>query len=163
MISRYYFSKNLTYTTKIYNNATMTQNKTLSTRVSTEIYKLFTEQCDEDSISVSQCLKQMITDLSLGRKEYEDSSQCSIDNKVEKTTTTTPTFSQKSKFEKELDYLQNENILEKVKQRMEIGFAEYIDQLKTEVRKLETKIAEKQNKPMSCFTEEDRINSSFDV
>ena len=83
--------------------------------------------------------------------------------KQKKTTTTTPTFSQKSKFEKELDYLQNENILEKVKQRMEIGFAEYIDQLKKEVKKLETKIDGKQNKPMSCFTEEDRINSSFDV
>ena len=83
--------------------------------------------------------------------------------KQKKTTTTTPTFSQKSKFEKELDYLQNENILEKVKQRMEIGFAEYIDQLKTEVKKLETKIDGKQNKPMPCFTEEDRINSSFDI
>ena len=132
-------------------------------QTSTTVYKLFTEQYDEDSISISQCLKQMITDLVLGRKDYEDSLECSIESETEKTTTTTPTFSQKSKFEKELDYLQNENILEKVKQRMEIGFAEYIDQLKTEVKKLETKIDGKQNKPMPCFTKEDRINSSFDV
>ena len=140
----------------------MTQNKTLSTRVSTDIYNLFVEQCDDDSISVSQCLKQMITDLALGRKDYEDSSQCSIDGETEKTSTITPTFSQKSKFEKELDYLQNENILEIVKQRAEIQFSEYIDRLKKEVKQLETKIDGKQNKPMSCFTKEDRT-ALFDI
>jgi very-short-patch-repair endonuclease len=83
--------------------------------------------------------------------------------KQKKTTTTTPTFSQKSKFEKELDYLQNENILEKVKQRAQIQLGDYVDQLKKEVKKLETEIDGKQNKPLSCFTEEDRINCHFDI
>jgi len=134
----------------------MTQNKTLSTRVSTEIYKLFTEQCDEDSISVSQCLKQMITDLSLGRKEYEDSSQCSIDNKVEKISTTTPTFSQNNKFEKELKYLQDENIQESIKQKVKMEIGEYLNELKLSIQNLamsmDKKLDEdKMKKGMACF------------
>ena len=134
----------------------MTQNKTLSTRVSTNIYKLFTEQCDEDSISISQCLKQMITDLSLGRKEYEDSSQCSIDNKVEKISTTTPTFSQNNKFEKELKYLQDENIQESIKQKVKMEIGEYLNELKLSIQNLamsmDKKLDEdKMKKGMACF------------
>ena len=53
-------------------------------QTSTTVYKLFTEQYDEDSISISQCLKQMITDLVLGRKDYEDSLECSIESETEK-------------------------------------------------------------------------------
>ena len=139
--------------------------KTLSTRVNEKVYNSLIDYANEEGQTISQVLHELVDERIQLTKEMKecDSLECSIDSKTEKTTTTTPTFSQKSKFEKELDYLQNENILEKVKQRMEIGFAEYIDQLKTEVKKLETKIDGKQNKPMSCFTEEDRINSSFDV
>ncbi len=143
----------------------MSTTRTLSTRVNEKVYNSLVDYANEEGETISQVLHQLVDERIQLTKEMKecDSLECSIESETEKTTTTTPTFSQKSKFEKELDYLQNENILEKVKQRMEIGFAEYIDQLKTEVKKLETKIDGKQNKPMPCFTEEDRINSSFDV
>ena len=65
-------------------------------QTSTTVYKLFTEQYDEDSISISQCLKQMITDLVLGRKDYEDSLECSIESETEKNNHNNPNlFSKK--------------------------------------------------------------------
>jgi len=141
----------------------MAQNKTLSTRVSTDIYKLFVDSCDKDSMSVSQCLKQIVTDLALQHKEEKDSLECSIESETEKISTTTPTFSQNNKFEKELKYLQDKNIQNIDIQKMEMKFAEYIDQLNNTVKELKTKIDGKQNKPLSCFTEEDRINSHFGI
>jgi len=141
----------------------MTQNKTLSTRVSTDIYNLFVDSCDKDSMSVSQCLKQIVTDLALQHKEEKDSLECSIESETEKISTTTPTFSQNNKFEKELKYLQDKNIQNIDIQKMEMKFAEYIDQLNNTVKELKTKIDGKQNKPLSCFTEEDRINSHFGI
>ena len=139
--------------------------KTLSTRVDENIYKSLIDYANEEGQTISQVLHELVDErIQLNKDMKEcDSLECSIESETEKTTTTTPTFSQKSKFEKELDYLQNENILEKVKQRADIQLGDYIDQLKKEVKKLETKIDGKQNKPMSCFTEEDRINSSFDI
>ncbi len=131
--------------------------KTVSTRVDENVYKLLIDHANEEGETISQVLHQLVDERIQLTKEMKecDSLECSIESETEKTTTTTPTFSQKSKFEKELDYLQNENILEKVKQRADIQLAEYIDQLKKEVKKLETKIDGKQNKPMSCFTKED--------
>ena len=143
----------------------MSTTRTLSTRVNEKVYNSLIDYANEEGQTISQVIHQLVDERIQLTKEMKecDSLECSIESESEKTTTTTPTFSQKSKFEKELDYLQNENILEKVKQRAEIQLGDYVDQLKKEVKKLETKIAEKQNKPMSCFTEEDRINSSFDV
>jgi len=137
--------------------------KTLSTRVDENIYKSLIDYANEEGQTISQVLHELVDErIQLNKDMKEcDSLECRKDSESE--TTTTPTFSQKSKFEKELDYLQNENILEKVKQRADIQLGDYIDQLKKEVKKLETKIDGKQNKPMSCFTEEDRINSSFDI
>ena len=76
--------------------------------------------------------------------------------KQKKTTTTTPTFSQKSKFEKELDYLQDKNIQEIVKQRAEIQFGKYIDELKYKIDNLTTSFDKKleedrMKKGMACF------------
>jgi len=137
--------------------------KTLSTRVDENIYKSLIDYANEEGQTISQVLHELVDErIQLNKDMKEcDSLECRKDSESE--TTTNPTFSQKSKFEKELDYLQNENILEKVKQRADIQLGDYIDQLKKEVKKLETKIDGKQNKPMSCFTEEDRINSSFDI
>ena len=143
----------------------MSTTRTLSTRVNEKVYNSLIDYANEEGQTISQVLHELVDEriqLSKDMKEC-DSLECSIESETEKTTTTTPTFSQNNKFEKELKYLQDENILEKVKQRAEIQLGDYVDQLKKEVKKLETKIAEKQNKPMSCFTEEDRINSSFDV
>ncbi len=133
----------------------MTQNKTLSTRVSTEIYKLFTEQCDEDSISVSQCLKQMITDLSLGRKEYEDSSQCSIEKDTEKTAK----FEQDSAMKKLLEELQDKNIRIKNEQVQNIKLQGWLDEIKDDIENLKTSFNKKleedrMKKGMECFVDD---------
>jgi len=134
----------------------MTQNKTLSTRVSTDIYNLFVDSCDKDSMSVSQCLKQIVTDLALQHKEEKDSLECSIESETEKISTTTPTFSQNNKFEKELKYLQDENIQESIKQKVKMEIGEYLNELKLSIQNLamsmDKKLDEdKMKKGMACF------------
>ena len=135
----------------------MTQNKTLSTRVSTEIYKLFVDSCDKDSMSVSQCLKQIVTDLALQHKEEKDSLECSIESETEKISTTTPTFSQNNKFEKELKYLQDKNIRIKDTQVNDMVLANWLNDLKLQIDNLATSMTKKldedtMKKGMACFT-----------
>ena len=58
----------------------MTQTKTVSTRINNEVHTLFTDYCNQQSMTMSQMLNQFVNDVVEANKDLVDSSQCSIDS-----------------------------------------------------------------------------------
>jgi antitoxin component of RelBE/YafQ-DinJ toxin-antitoxin module len=143
-----------------------TTTKTIGSRVNNEVHTLFTDVCNNEGITLSQKINQLVTDcVSFPSKtENKVESEPIIKSEAEKlldelkdTPEDKLEFEQNSAMKKLLEELPDKNIRIKKQQVTDIVFGTYLDELKQSIQNLKTKMDTKldedtMKKGMACFT-----------
>ncbi len=146
-----------------------TTTKTIGSRVNNEVHTLFTDVCNNEGITMSQKINQLVTDCVSFPSKTENKvesepikkNEKSADEKLLDELKDTPEdklkFEQDSAMKKLLNQLQDKNIQVKNNQVDSMVFGDWIDELKQGIQNLSAKYDKKleedrMKKGMGCFT-----------
>jgi len=144
-----------------------TTTKTIGSRVNNEVHTLFTDVCNNEGITMSQKINQLVTDCvsfpskTENKVESEPIKKSEAEKLLDKLKDTPEDkleFEQNSAMKKLLEELQDKNIRIKKQQVTDIVFGTYLDELKQSIQNLKTKMDTKldedtMKKGMACFQE----------
>ena len=120
----------------------MTQTKTVSTRVDDNIYNSLTEYCNQKAKTVSEVMSDILKHALESDMNFHDGSlQCSIESNEETKRKEIPSFSQNERFEKSMNSLDQEKIVQIAK--MELN--PYLEELKQQISQLGSSFNKKVN------------------